>query len=154
MGYPNPAANDAPAWTGLRFGFRVDRDAATLPATTATPYFTVAGGRVAAFFLGEVTTVVQVQANNAKLVHNPTSGTDSDLCAVLDITGDEVGTLYSITGTPATAMLGAGQTVRLSEPVVLKPGTVDFSCSATNTGATKWTCWWVPIDEGATVAAA
>lgn len=154
MSYPNPAANDQPAWTGLRLGFRVDRAAATLPATTATDYFTVAGGRVLAFFLGEVTTVVQTQANNTKLIHHPTVGTDMDLCAVLNISAKEVGTLFGISGIPGDALLGGGQAARFQHPVVLKPGTVQLSCAATNTGATKWTCWYVPIDEGATVAAA
>lgn len=154
MSWPSQADANAPAWSAMRWGFRVDRPAATLPATAATPYFTIAGGRVACFFLGEVTTAVQAQACNAKLIHNPAVGTDLDLCAVLDITGDELGTLYSISGTPATALLGAGQAVRLTDAVILKPGTVDFSTSATNTGATKWTCFWVPIDEGASVVVA
>lgn len=150
----NPAAQDVSAFTALRVGFQVDRAAATLPATTATPYFTVSGGRVLAYFLGEVTTVVETQTCNAKLIHSPATGTDLDICAVLNISADEVGTLYTITGTPGDAMLGAGQAGRLGGGIVLKPGTVDFSCSATNTGATKWSCFYVPIDDGATVAAA
>jgi len=150
----NPGALDQAAFTAVRLGFKVDRAAATLPATTATRYFTISGGRVLAFFLGEVTTVVQTQANNTKLVHNPTSGTDMDLCAVLDISADEVGTLYTITGTPGDAMLGGGQAGRLGAGVVLKPGTVDLNCAATNTGATKWSCFYIPIDDGATVTAA
>lgn len=154
MTWPSQADSGAPAFSAVRFGFRADRATATLPATTATAYFTIATGRVAAFFLGEVTLVVQAQACNAKLIHNPTVGTDLDLCAVLDITGDELGTLYSITGTPADAMLGAGMAARFVSPVILKPGTVDFSTSATNTGSTKWSCFWVPIDEGATVVSA
>lgn len=150
----NPATQDAAMFAALRLGFRVDRAAATLPASTATPYFTISGGRVAAFFLGEVTTAVQNQACNAKLIHNPTVGTDLDICAVLDIANDELGTLYSMTGTVGDALLGAGQAGRLANPIILKPGTVDFSTSATNTGATKWSCFYVPIDDGASVAAA
>jgi len=150
----NIASQDAQAHTALRVGFQVDRASATLPATTATPYFTVAGGRVLAYFLGEVTTVVETQACNAKLIHNPTVGTDMDLCAVLNISADEAGTLYTITGTPGDAMLGGGQAGRLGAGVVLKPGTVDFSTAATNTGATKWTCFYIPLDDGASVAAA
>lgn len=150
----NPATQDRGLYLALRYGFQVDRAAATLPAGTATAYFTVAGGRVLAYFLGEVTTVVQTQVNNTKLIHNPTTGTDKDICATLDISADEVGTLYTITGTPADALLGAGQAGRLGDGIVLKPGTVDFSCSATNTGATKWSCFYIPLDDGATVVAA
>lgn len=150
----NPAAVDQGTWAALRTGFAVDRAAATLPATAATPYFTIAGGRVLAYFLGEVTTVVQTQACNAKLIHNPTVGTDVDLCAVLNITADELGTLYTITGIPADALVGQGMSARFQNAVILKPGTVDFSTSATNTGATKWTCYYVPLDDGAVVTAA
>lgn len=150
----NPATQDAVLYQALRVGFAVEREAATLPATTATPYFTVLGGRVLAFFLGEVTTVVQTQTCNAKLIHNPDVGTDLDICAVLNITADEVGTLYTISGTPADALIGAGQAGRLGGGIVLKPGTVDFSTSATNTGATKWTCYYIPLDPGASVVAA
>ena len=149
MSDPNPLA-----FAAVRLGFRTDRNPANLPQTAAADYFTVVGGRVAVFFVGEVTTVIQNQANNAKLIHHPTVGTDMDLCAVLNIANKEVGTLLGITGIPADALLGAGQAVRFQNQVVLKPGTVQLSCSASNTGATKWTCYWIPIDEGASVAAA
>lgn len=150
----NPAATDPQAWTALRVGFTVERTAANLPASTATSYFTISGGRVLAWILGEVTTVVQNQACNTKLIHHPTTGTDMDLCAVLNIAADEVGTLYTITGVPGDAMLGAGQAARFQHPVVLKPGTIQLSTAATNTGATKWTVYYMPIDDGATVVAA
>lgn len=152
----SPALVDSAAFRAVRMGFRVDRDAAALPQTAQEALFTIANGRVLALILGEVTTVIQTQANNTKLVHNPGTGTDMDLCAVLNISADEVGTLYGLTGVPADAMLGAGQAVRLSASaaVVLKPGTLDLSTAASNTGAVKWTVWYVPIDDGATMEAA
>lgn len=151
----NPASQDAAVYAALRAGFKESRASATLPQTTATPYFTVAGGRVLAFFLGEVTVVIQTQANNTKLVHNPTVGTDSDMCAVLSITADEVGILYTLTGTVGDALVGGGQAGGLgSNPFVLNVGTVDLNCAASNTGETKWECFWVPLDDGATVTAA
>ena len=150
----NPGLLDQQAWTAMRVGFTVERAAASLPQSAQTAYFTIAGGRVLAWILGEVTTVIQNQANNTKLVHNPTVGTDMDLCAVLNIAADEVGTLYAITGVPADAMLGAGQAARFQHPVILKPGTLDLSTAASNTGATKWAVYYIPIDDGASVAAA
>lgn len=154
MPYPNPAAVDREIYSALRLGFRVDRATDTLPQTAAEALFTISGGRVLAYILGEVTTVIQTQANNTQLIHNPGTGTSSNLCADLDISADEVSTLYSITGTPADAMLGAGQAVRFGNPVVLHEGTVDLDCAASNTGSVKWSLWYVPIDEGASVAAA
>lgn len=140
----------------LHLGIQVERATQALPAATVqTPLFTISVGRVAFWILGEVTTVIQTQANNTKLIHNPTVGTDQDLCAVLSITADEVGTLYTITGTFADAMIGSGMAARLSAtPVIAKPGTIDLLCAATNTGAVKWTLFYLPLDLSAAVVAA
>lgn len=140
-----------------RFGRKVDRATATLPQTTQAALFTVSGGRVAiTSIVGEVTTVIQTQANNTKLVSNPTVGTDVDLCAVLDISAKEVGTLFGITGTFANAMVGAnaGATALPDREVVVAAGTIDLNCAASNTGSVKWSITYIPIDDGASVAAA
>jgi hypothetical protein len=135
---------------------RVERATDTLPAGVAEALFTVTGGRIVVYqIVGEVTTVIQTQANATKLIHTVGTGTDTDLCAVLDITGDEVGTLYGITGTFADAMLGAGQALPgQTSPIVLKPGDIELSCAATNTGSVKWSLYWAPLDDGVSVAAA
>lgn len=154
MGYPNPGSQDQQAYTGLRFGFRVDRATATLPQTATTTYFTVAGGRVAAFFLGEVTVALGAVATNGNLVHTPTGGTVGDLCGAASIASKELGCLFGQTGVPGDAMLVTTAGVRFGYPVVLKPGSVGFKTSASDTGETKWTCWYMPLDEGAYVTAA
>ena len=59
-----------------------------------------------------------------------------------------------MSGVPADAMFMATAGARFQNPVVLKPGAVGFKTSANDTGETKWTCWYVPLDEGATVVAA
>jgi hypothetical protein len=135
---------------------RVERATDSLPATTAEALFTVTGGRIVVYqIVGEVTTVIQTQTNNTKLIHTVATGTDTDLCAVLDITGDEVGTLYGLTGTFADAMLGAGQALQgQTKPIVLKPGDIELSCAATNTGSVKWSLYWAPLDDDVTVEAA
>jgi hypothetical protein len=153
----NPAANDVDVLRGIALGIRVDRATATLPQTTAGALFTVAGGRVAVTaIVGEVTTIIQNQANNTKLVANPTSGTDVDLCAVLNIQADEVGCLYGITGLFSDAMVGAnaGAGVLPRNPVVVPAGTIDLNCAASNTGSVKWSLFYWPLDPGAYVAAA
>jgi hypothetical protein len=145
---------------GLRsvhFGIKVDRATAALPASTQAALFTVSTGRILlTSIVGEVTTVIQTQADNTKLVSNPTTGTDVDLCAVLDITADQVGCLYGITGLFSDAMVGAnaGATVVQRNPIVIPKGTIDLSCAATNTGAVKWSVTYVPLDDGAMVTAA
>lgn len=141
-------------------GQKVDRATAALPQSTASALFTVSTGRVlVTAIVGEVTTVIQTQANATKLTFDPTdAGATQDLCATLDITADAVGTMYSITGTPATALQDALNFVpsskMLAQPIILKPGSVLLDCAASNTGSVKWTLAYWPIDTGSTVAAA
>jgi hypothetical protein len=141
----------------LLAGVRVDRATAALPQTTQSALFTVTGGRVlVTSIVGEVTTAIQNQANNTKIVANPTAGTDVDLCAVLNVAADEVGCLYGITGLFSDALVGAnaGATVVPRNPVVVPVGTIDLSCAASNTGSVKWSLTYIPLDDGAAVAAA
>ena len=137
-------------------GKLVTKDAFTLPAGTEEAIFTIAGGRVlVTSIVGRVTTTIQTQANNMKLIANPTVGSDVDLCAVLNVSADAVGDLYAITGTLADALVGAGAAVAAqAKPVIVPAGTIDLSTSATNTGATAWELTYIPLTAGATVVAA
>ena len=133
----------------------VAKAAATLPASTTQSLFTVTVGNVELLALvGEVTTVIQTQANNAKLTYNPTgTGASTDLCATLDITADAVGTMYSITGI-ATDPLQSGVWMAhgLTYPLILGPGVIELDCDATNTGATQWFALYRAIESGALMA--
>ena len=140
-------------------GFRVDRATASLPQSTDGALFSISGGRILlTALIGEVTTVVQNQANNTKIVFNPSaSGADQDLCAVLNIANDAVGELYSITGTVGDAMIsdllivGGGL---MHAPLVLSEGDIELNCAASNTGSVALTMFYLPIDTGAVVASA
>ena len=136
-------------------GVKVSKAAATLPATTTQTIFTIAGGRVfVALLLGEVTTVVQAQVNNLKVTSAPTTGTAVDLASNLDINADEAGTLYLVEG-DGTALVGANAGAALSgvgKPGFIVPiGVIRIETSATNTGATKWDIFYVPLDTGAVI---
>ncbi len=148
---------DGKALRKLRYGLRVDRATATLPQSTSAAIFNILEGRVIINgIIGEVTTIMQTQANNVKLTANPTTGTSVDICAQLDTSADEAGTIYGITGTFATALVSnvAGATVMCATPVVLNIGTLDLYCSASNTGNVKWTIYYVPDEDGAYITAA
>lgn len=134
----------------------VNRATAALPATTAEALFTVTGRVRIKSIIGVVTTVIQTQANNTKLVANPTVGADVDLCAVNNISADAVGTVYSITGTLADAMVAttSGVGVAQAAELVLEAGTIDLDCAATNTGSVKWRVEYEPVDPGARIIAA
>ena len=131
----------------------VSRDAATLPETTQTPYFTVSGRVLITQIVGEVTEECSGTATNLGLVSNPTVGADVDLCAVVGIASDTVGTIYTITGTLADAMVAtaSGAVQAQLAPILVAAGTIDLETSATNTGKTKWTLHYIPLDSTATV---
>jgi hypothetical protein len=138
-------------------GKQVNRATAALPQTTAAAIFNILGGRVLiTSIVGEVTTAIQNQANNTKLTATPATGTAVDMCAVLSIANDEVGTLYGITGLPSDAMLGvnAGLVQAMNRGQILNVGTIDLDCAASNTGSVKWSLTYIPIDDGAYVEAA
>ena len=146
----------AAALNAANLGTRVDRASATLPATTQTAYFHVYGGRcMVTLMLGEVTTIVQAQACNASWERNPTTGTTNAMCTVIEMNAAEAGTLMSITGTVGDAMiLGKSGAVKGQlAPVIVAIGDLEFKTSATNTGATKWSLWYLPLDDGAYIAA-
>lgn len=138
-----------------------ERPTAALPQTADGALFRITGGKIRVLGIyGEVTTAIQNQANNTKLKHNPSnSGSDVDLCAVLNIANDAVGQIYSITGTLATAMKSTTENLvapddDIAAPgLVLGPGDIELDCAASNTGSVKWTLLWIPVDSGANVAA-
>ncbi|MCX4778166.1 hypothetical protein [Streptomyces sp. NBC_01264] len=141
----------------IGLGTKVDRATAALPQTTTGNLFAVTGGRILlTSIVGEVTTVIQTQANNTKLVSTPTTGTAVDICAVLDISADEAGCLYGITGVFSDALVGAnaGATTAQQRATVIPVGNIKLSCAASNTGSVKWSMTYIPLDDGASVAAA
>ena len=138
-------------------GIKVERPTALLPQTAAAPIFNIRGGRVAITqIVGEVTTVIQTQLNNTKLTGTPTVGSAADICAVLDISADEVGCLFGITGLNTDALIGidAGALPGQTRDVILPAGTLDLDCAASNSGSVKWTVFYMPIDDGAFIEAA
>lgn len=143
------------ALTKVVLGKRVDRATANL--TNGVDLFTVAGGRVlVTAILGEVTTVMETKTINIKLQSNPTTGTTNDMCANLDCTGLEAGTLLSITGTASDALVaGSSGAVKCQpSPVAVAIGAIEAAVGDTHTGSIKWSLWYVPLDDGAYVEAA
>jgi len=134
----------------------VTRVSNTLPQSVAAPIFVVSGAVKIVEIVGEVMTVIQTQLNNTKLIANPTVGADTDICAVLDITAAAVGSMFNITGTLANAMVKQANGAHIAQAgeVVIPTGTIDLSCSASNTGAIKWSVAYIALEAGATVAAA
>ena len=148
MGTPQNNTNVAKA-------VRKEYAAANLPQTTLGTLFTVTGKVLVSDIVGEViTTAIQAQANSIKLVNTTTVGADTDMCAALEINGDAIGTFYTITGTPADAMIATTSGVAVSQatPMIVSAGTIQLNTTASSTGKVKWTLYYIPLETGSKVA--
>ena len=126
---------------------------AALPATALWVLFTVTWRIRLLSIIWEVTTIIQTQACNAKLVANPTVWADVDICADLDITAAAVWAQLSITWTFANAMVKtiSWAWVFQAASVLILPWSIDLNTSATNTWSVKWRVEYQPIDPWARV---
>lgn len=147
---------------GTLLGTKVTKSEADILDGTQQTLFTVSGGRVFVTHIElEVTTAaVDAGANNTQIVTDPTVGTDAPMCAVLDVNGDEAGTIYSITGKPGDAMVGGsggGAPGMEIKGFVVPEGGIDL-LSAADGGVggalIKAELWYIPLDSGASVASA
>lgn len=149
---------DGDAVQAVTMGKKVSKVTAVLAGTSTVDLFTVATGRVIVHaIVGEVTIIVETQATSCKLISTPTTGTAADLCAALDLTADEVGCLYGITGLTGDALVGtnAGATICPKHGVVVPIGVIGFNnASAANTGSVKWDIYYTPLDTGAVITSA
>jgi hypothetical protein len=132
----------------------IEERASKLPPQTADEaLFRITGYVRLLNIIGIVTTAIGAVANATKLKHNPSGvGSDVDLCATLDITGDAVGTVYSIVGVLATAMksttlwLAVPADMMAAQGLILGPGDIEIDCAGSSgTGAIKWIAEWQPV---------
>ena len=154
---PNYNLSTRQSVADINRGLRVDKGATAIAAVSNKPIFTIVGGNcIILGLIGEVTTIVQAQLDNTKYIATPTVGSAQDLCANVDITGHEVGGLLTITGVFATAAVkgNAGAGVMMSAPILVAPGTIGINTSADNTGAYKFSIWYIPAEDGAYIEAA
>lgn len=138
-------------------GMRVEKSATAIAGISTKDLFTVSGGNCLVLGLfGEVTTVVQTQACNTKFVSTPTTGSAVDMSGTVDITAHEVGGFLTLNGTLATALAktNAGAAAFTPTAVVVAPGTIGINTAADNTGAYKFFIWYIPLEDGASIAAA
>ena len=152
--------------TNPNLGKRVKRSAADIFDGTTTSLFTISGGRILVTLITMQNSIAacDATANDVKLVANPTAGTSTDMCAVLDVADDEQYTLYGITGTPADALVQSGAANSGMVPAqaigqIIDIGTIDLSSSG-DSGAggtdvqTSVDLWYIPIDDGVDVVVA
>jgi len=139
-----------------RYGLMLDRAAAVFTGAGATPIFNIVGGRVAITnIIGQITLGAS-GATNISLQSNPTTGTTSAMSAALAAAGLEVGTLFTIDGTIATATFGvnAGAAQGQTRDSIVPVGAIEFLLSGAQTISVSWKVFYVPIDDGAYVTVA
>jgi hypothetical protein len=137
------------------YGLKVDRAAGNLAQTGNLVLFTVTGGRVILTgFVGEVTTVIQSQANAVKFNTLGTVGSlSTDLCATVETNALAVGNLIGFAGGASNAAV-VGSNVLQPNETIIQPGSIRMNAAASNTGQMKFTLTYIPLDDGATVTAA
>lgn len=132
-----------------------------LPASTTGQLFRVRGGRVLVkALIGEVTTVIQTQADNVKVsvkkLDNASAavGTAVDVCANVDVTAMAVGSHYFVEGDGTAGVLSTAGAILVGPNSgwwIAEQGEIYLTASATNTGAVKWDLYYQPLDPGAYV---
>ena len=146
---------DGMALRKLMLGLKVDR--ATAPMTNGLELFTVSGGNcMVTLMLGEVTTAIQATSVDFTIVADPTTGTSTDIAAVLIADGDEAGTLYTVNGVAATALVpgSSGSVPAALQSFIVAPGAIEITMVGAHTGSVQWTLFYVPIEDGAYITAA
>ena len=124
-----------------------------LAQTGQLSLFTVSGRIKLLNIIGEITTVVQTQANNTKLTSYGTVGAAVDMCGVLNISAAAAGGFFYITGTLANAMVKVVSSAGIGQaaPLIIEDGIIKLDCAANNTGKVKWHLLYEPLTSGASV---
>ena len=125
---------------------------------TAGDLFIVSGPIKVTELIGVLTTNIGGSQTQIKLLVDPTEpATNTDLCAQLDINGDVAGTVYTITGTFANAMIATtlGVIAGLTTQFIVPAGTIEYAnADNAETGVIDWHLRYIPLAPGVTVAAA
>jgi len=146
--------DEGKAFRKLLMGLKVDHAAITHSIATVAVYHVYAGRVLLTGLVGQVT-VAAGAACNCTWTHVPTTGTAQPIAALLDVDPALVGDQLTITGLATDAMTYNASAAGLRMgglKVVLAIGDLSLTMSAVQ-GATSWTLFYVPIDDGAYVLA-
>lgn len=140
-------------------GYRVVRQSAVLPATTTGSIFRVNGGRVALYvLLGRFTVAADGTATNLTVVNTvpiAANGATTNLTSASAITSLALGSSLTLPATVGGALvIGTGAVALPMTPLIVNPGTIDLTTSATNAGQVRWVAYYVPLEGGASITAA
>lgn len=140
----------------IALGINVTRAAAALPSTTIGSIFTITGGRILIRSLhGSVVTTLS--GTNATTVGLTPTYTGTSAPAALS----SAGTIPVTAGSPVISKLDGGALIVVASGGIIAPsgwiavaGAVTITTASTVTGTVQWDITYVPLDIGASVAAA
>ena len=137
-----------------QLGLRVFRPGEVL--TTGEDLFTVVNGNCyVRALLWEVTSDVENSSADLTIVANPTTGTSTDIGALVAIDDDEEGSLYTVEGLAADAVQvgSSGSVPGAEQSFVVAPGVIEATIDDA-TGEHQVTLWYVPLESGAYIEVA
>jgi hypothetical protein len=142
-------------------GCRVDR-AAALVTNATVALFNIVGGRVLLVnFIGEVSTIMDATGCTLRisaLTTDATAVVTHLTSAATDCASKTAGTFYTLPTAVASALIeSTNNSAAVSNtmvPIVLKTGALNLIGGGASTGTIKWSAWYIPLDDGAYMAAA
>jgi hypothetical protein len=158
MAFLNQSQKDAAGL--LTLGINVKKASATVPQGTTQDLFVVTGGNVLVNLMyGQVTTILGATANNISVNSNPTAtGTTYIIASAIEGNALEANSFMVVEGDGTALMItgkaGAGPIISGNGCWICPPGVITFECVASTTGATKWELFYLPLEDGASVASA
>jgi hypothetical protein len=144
-------------------GILVTRTAALLPQTATGNIYTVTGGRIMVVALtGLVVVATPATVNTTAIGITPASGTavNNSMAAAVSTASLEAGTMLSIGSTPGSNLVvgtNAGKPVQTTGHAAWAIQTGSITVTTTGSAATgtiQWDLIYIPLDNGAQVAAA
>lgn len=158
--YDRQLADGTDASTSV-LGLRVQRATADLMSSAAIPVMTIGTGQVLmSGLVGTVTTIIGAGTTpDQKFTINPTTGTDTDICATADVGANEAGCLWSVSGVFSEALVVSSATTSGAVPwmtrgVVLDIGTLDTINDENVSGSVSLDFWFIPLEDGSTFVTA
>ena len=143
----------------ISLGILVEK-AAAVTADGDIELFVVSGGSVLLVgFYGDVETALPANTDLDIDFAPADGGTDVVLATTLVADSDPTGTLYTLNGTAGGILietLDIAHNAILESPIVLTEGTIFITKGGGGSagGSIRWYCIYVPVDDGASVAAA
>lgn len=141
----------------LQLGSRVTRSAAALPGAALGNIFTITGGRVLITSLTGIVIATLSGTNSTTVGITPTAAGATSAPAALSSAGIipvTIGCVVSSKLDGAAMVVTPAGSLIAPTPYMAPAGVITVTTASTTTGTVQWEVLYVPLDDGASVAAA